>query len=32
MLKEVKTELEKYRTDIVAIQEIKWWGSGVLDT
>jgi hypothetical protein len=32
MLKQVKTELEKYRTDIVAIQDIRWWRSGVLDT
>lgn len=32
MLKQVKTELEKYGTDIVAIQETGWWGSGVLDT
>jgi len=32
MLKEVKRELEKYRIDIVAIQEIRCWGSGVLDT
>jgi hypothetical protein len=31
MLTEVKTELEKYRTDIVANQEIRWRGSGVLD-
>lgn len=30
MLKQVKTELQKYRIDIVGIQEVIWRGSGVL--
>jgi len=32
MLKQVKTEMEKYRIDITAVQEVRWRGSGVLDT
>jgi hypothetical protein len=32
MLKQVKTELELYRTDTAGIQETRWRGSGVLDT
>jgi hypothetical protein len=32
MLKEVKTQLELYRTDTAAIQETRWRGIGVLDT
>jgi hypothetical protein len=31
MLKQVKTELQKYRINIVGIQKIIWRGSGVLD-
>jgi hypothetical protein len=32
MLKQGKTELEKYKIDITAVQEVRWRGSGVLDT
>ena len=32
MLKQDKTELQKYSIDIAAIQEIVWKGSGVQDT
>ena len=32
MLKEVKAELENYRIDIAAIKQIRWRGSGVVDT
>ena len=28
MLQQVKTELKKHRTDIAAVQEIRWKGSG----
>jgi hypothetical protein len=32
MLQQVKKELEIYKTDIAAIQKIRWKGSGVFDT
>lgn len=32
MLQQVIKELEKYKRDIVAIQQIRWKGSGVFDT
>jgi len=32
MLKQVKTELEKYTIGITAVQEVRWRGSGVVDT
>jgi len=32
MLMQVITELEKYRIDNAAVQEIRWKGSGVRDT
>jgi hypothetical protein len=32
MLQQVTKELEKYKTDIAAIPQIRWKGSGVFDT
>jgi hypothetical protein len=30
--RQLKSELEKYGIDIAAIQEIRWKGTGVMDT